>query len=91
MGIFVLTTMNSKLARCGLTALLCFQLGGCATPAVLSHARGSEEEGGKGTAEKPNPAYYLLLPVAVPVDIALIPVGGVMMLIMAATGNLPRC
>ena len=54
------------MARNLLSSAILSLCGGCATSATLHAARAKEYEG-------PRPAYYLLLPLAVPADIVTYP------------------
>jgi hypothetical protein len=57
-----------------LGALLACSLCGCASIGAVAHARGSGKEGPQ--THPPRPAFYLLLPVTVPLDVGTLPFQG---------------
>ena len=59
----------------GLVLLLCLQGVGCTSLHVIEKAQGTAPE-----REDAKPAYYLLLPLSVPLDVALVTVGGFLFL-----------
>jgi len=59
----------------GLVLGLCLQGSGCASMHVIEKAQGTPPE-----RDDAKPGYYLLLPMSVPLDIALVTVGGVFIL-----------
>jgi hypothetical protein len=59
----------------GLVILLCLQGVGCTSMHVIEKAKGTPPE-----REDAKPGYYLLLPMSVPLDIALVTVGGLFFL-----------
>ncbi len=59
----------------GLVLVLCLQGTGCTSMDVIEKAKGTPPE-----REDAKPGYYLLLPLSVPLDIALVTVGGLFFL-----------
>ena len=66
----------------GLVLLLCLQGVGCTSMHVIEKAQGAAPE-----REDAKPAYYLLLPLSVPLDVALVTVGGVFLLYALTESN----
>ena len=67
---------------CGLLLLLCLQGVGCTSMHVIEKAQGTAPE-----REDAKPAYYLLLPLSVPLDVALVTVGGFFLLYAKSESN----
>jgi hypothetical protein len=59
----------------GLVLLLCLQGVGCTSMHVIEKAHGTPPQ-----RDDAKPAYYLLLPLSVPLDVALVTVGGLFFL-----------
>ena len=59
----------------GLVLLLCLQGVGCTSMHVIEKAQGTPPK-----REDAKPAYYLLLPLSAPLDVALVTVGGLFFL-----------
>ena len=67
---------------CGLLLLLCLQGVGCTSMHVIEKAQGTAPK-----REDAKPGYYLLLPLSVPLDVALVTVGGVFFLYAWSESN----
>ena len=66
----------------GLVLLLCLQGVGCTSMHVIEKAHGTAPE-----RDDAKPAYYLLLPLSVPLDVALVTVGGLFFLYAKSESN----
>ena len=65
----------------GLVLLLCWQGVGCTSMHVIEKAHGTPPQ------HDAKPAYYLLLPLSVPLDVALVTVGGLFFLYAKSESN----
>jgi hypothetical protein len=66
----------------GLVLLLCLQGVGCTSMHVIEKAQGTPPN-----REDARPAYYLLLPLSAPLDVALVTVGGLFFLYAMGESN----
>jgi hypothetical protein len=75
LGSLVRFTVMKIINHLFVALLVCFQCG-CASLAAVANARGSGEEGPQ--RHPPQPAFYLLLPVTVPLDVGTLPIQGLL-------------